>query len=367
MKLSLYVARKFLFAFVMVLSAFGGILILLDLIEELHRAAGSPAIGFSQAAWLAALNTPDGLYRILPLITILAAIVLFVGLSRTSELVVIRASGRSALRTLVAPVLTAIALGVFGVAVLNPIVATSSDAYQTLRSHYSTAGSGNVLSVTREGLWLRQAGANGQVVIRAEHASLDGTRLTNASFISLDSNGQPLRRIDAATADLQRGAWALSHAKVWQLKGATNPELTAKTETRMSLPSDLTRDQIRDSFGAPEEIPIWQLPDFIARLQKAGFSAREHRVWFQMELALPLLMAGMVLIGAGFTMRHARFGKTGMMVLLALISGFAIYFLRNFAQALGNSGQIPVVLAAWGPPVAAVFLALGLLLHLEDG
>ena len=28
---------------------------------------------------------------------------------------------------------------------------------------------------------------------------------------------------------------------------------------------------------------------------------------------------------------------------------------------------IPIILAAWGPPVAALLLPLGLLLHLEDG
>jgi lipopolysaccharide export system permease protein len=55
------------------------------------------------------------------------------------------------------------------------------------------------------------------------------------------------------------------------------------------------------------------------------------------------------------------------MVLFALLAGFGFFFLRNFAQALGDSGQIPVLLAAWSPPVAAVMLSLGLLLHLEDG
>lgn len=366
MTLNLYIARKFLIGFLLVMAAFAGILMLLDLVEELHRSAGG-SISFAQAAQLAALNTPDGLYRILPLITILAALVLFLGLARTSELVVIRAAGRSALRTLMAPVLTALAIGVFGVGVMNPIVATSSDAYDALQNHFNAPGSGNVLSITREGLWLRQAGPDGQTVIRADRSSLDGTHLVNASFIGLDSQGRPVTRVEAATADLGAGAWKLTDAKIWHLAGTSNPELSAKTEAQMTLPSDLTRDQIRDSFGNPGAIPIWQLPDFIDRLVKAGFSAREHRVWLQMELALPLLLAAMVLIGAGFTMRHARFGKSGLMVLLSLISGFAIYFLRNFAQALGNSGQIPIMLAAWGPPLVAIFLALGLLLHLEDG
>ncbi|HQN39009.1 MAG TPA: LptF/LptG family permease, partial [Thermoanaerobaculia bacterium] len=62
-------------------------------------------------------------------------------------------------------------------------------------------------------------------------------------------------------------------------------------------------------------------------------------------------------VGAGFTMRHARSGQTGTMVLLAIVSGFAIFLLRNFAQVLGENGQIPVVLAAWSPPLAAVLLS----------
>jgi lipopolysaccharide export system permease protein len=75
----------------------------------------------------------------------------------------------------------------------------------------------------------------------------------------------------------------------------------------------------------------------------------------------------MVLLAAGFTMRHVRHGGVGKMVLAAVLAGFGIFFLRNFAQVLGASGQIPVAIAAWSAPVATVLLAVGLLLHLEDG
>ena len=56
-----------------------------------------------------------------------------------------------------------------------------------------------------------------------------------------------------------------------------------------------------------------------------------------------------------------------LLVLLALLGGFAIFFLRNFAQVLGENDQIPIVIAAWSPPIAAALLAVSLLLHLEDG
>jgi lipopolysaccharide export system permease protein len=147
-----------------------------------------------------------------------------------------------------------------------------------------------------------------------------------------------------------------------------NPEKTASaTPDGMAIPTNLTRDSIRDSFGTPSAISFWDLPDYIKGLEHAGFSARSHKVWLQMELAQPLLLAAMVLIAAGFTMRHARMAKTGSLVLAALLCGFAVFFLRNFGQILGENGQLPVVLAAWSTPIAATLLALGLLLHLEDG
>jgi lipopolysaccharide export system permease protein len=75
----------------------------------------------------------------------------------------------------------------------------------------------------------------------------------------------------------------------------------------------------------------------------------------------------MVLIAAGFTMRPQRGRRVGLLVLTAVVLSFGLYFLRNFAQILGDNGQIPVALAAWAPPVAGIAAALGLLLHLEDG
>ncbi len=86
-----------------------------------------------------------------------------------------------------------------------------------------------------------------------------------------------------------------------------------------------------------------------------------------MELARPLFLVALMLVGAGFTMRHSRLGRTGISVLAAIMLGFGLYYIRNFAQIMGENGQIPAILAAWAPPFAALMLALGLILHMEDG
>lgn len=372
MTLSLYLARRFLVTFLGVFGVFLLLLLMIDMVEQIRRFAGT-TVPLAEAARLAALNTPGMLYQILPLVTVLATIALFLALSRSSELVAIRAAGRSGLRILMAPVATAVAIGAVAVAVMNPLVAATSRAYEA-RSNALQRGGESILSVSREGLWLREGSEAGQRVIRADRANLDGTRLFRVTFIDFPppgaadgrATGGPLARIEAAEAELVPGAWVLTDAKRWDF-ARPNPERDATTLPRLELPTTLTRDQIRDSFGTPSAIPIWQLAAFIDSLDRAGFAALEHRVWFQMELALPLLMAAMVLVAAGFTMRHARAGNRGLMMLLAVVAGFAIFFLRNFARVMGENGQIPVLVAAWTPPVAAILLSLGLLLHLEDG
>lgn len=365
MTLHLYFARRFLVCFLSVFLIFFGILTLIDLIEQIRR-FGSADIGFGRLLILAFLNVPESLYRILPLVMILATLWLFLALARSSELVVTRASGRSALKSLVAPVLVALLLGVIAVAAFNPIVAATQKQYDTERARIS--GVASTLSVSAEGLWLRQGTREGQTVIRANRANFDGTILFGVTFLGYDGQGQPTFRIEADRAELVTGAWSIAGAKEWRFDSeAVIPEVDAFETDRMSLASNLTRAQILDSFGTPSTIPIWELPGFISRLEAAGFSARVHRTFFQMELALPILLVAMVLVGAGFTMRHTRFGRTGLMVLMALGLGFTLYFIRNFVAILGENGQIPVIMAAWGPPLAAVLLPLGLLLHLEDG
>ena len=365
MTLHLYFARRFLWVFAAVTVIFLLILFLLDMIEQL-RVFGPRDVSFGEVVKLTLLNVPTGLYRILPLIVILSTITLFLSLARSSELVVTRAAGRSAMRALIAPVVAVFLIGVVSVAAFNPIVAATAKQYDVLSTRYKL-GVESVLSISQEGLWLREGTAEGQTVIRAVRSNQDGTHLFNVTFIHFQKDQGPDTRVEADEAILTPGAWTLLNAKEWKLADSTNPERDAISHASLAIPSSLTSDQIADSFGTPSGIPIWELPAFIQRLDKAGFSARQYRVWLQMELAMPLMLVAMLLIGAGFTMRHTRLGRTDLMILGALLFGIGLYFLRNFVQILGESGQLPIYIAAWAPPVAAICLTLALLLHLEDG
>ena len=126
-----YFARRFLVVFLGIFGAFFLIMMFVDLVDQLRRFNGDDA-SFLDVLILTLLNVPQGIYQILPLIMILTAIALFLSLSRSSEMVVTRASGRSALRSLTAPLAVALAIGFAAVSILNPIVAGTSKQYEAL-------------------------------------------------------------------------------------------------------------------------------------------------------------------------------------------------------------------------------------------
>ncbi|MDR9395493.1 LPS export ABC transporter permease LptG [Roseovarius sp. SYSU LYC5161] len=363
MILHLYFARKFFWTFAGIAAVFAVLLALIDLVDELQD---FPDLPFARVAEIVALNLPHANYEILPLVMILATVALFVRLARSSELVVVRAAGRSALRGLIGPVSVAALVGVIAVSMFNPIVAAASKRYNDLVNGYLDSGS-SILAIASEGLWLRQGSSDGQTVIHARRASSDLGTLHDATFIAFSPDGEPLRRIAANTARLTEGAWRMRDVKLWNISIGDNPESTARQLDTYELPSALTQDRIIDSFGKPQFIPVWDLPQFIAQLEEAGFSARRYAVWFQMELSRPLFLVALVLVASAFTMQHTRLSNTGISVLVAVMLGFGLHYVRNFAQILGENGQIPVMLAAWAPPVASLLLAIGILLHMEDG
>jgi len=366
MTLGLYLVRRLALHFALIGAVFFGMLLLFEVVEMVRR-FGVGDTSMPQIVWLSLLRVPATFYQIVPLLTILASMALFLGLARSSELVVTRSAGRSAMRMLREPFIATLLFGALLVAGFNPLVAAASRAYQERLAALQSPDQQAQISLEGSALWMRQGDERGQTVIRAQSIDADGLGFRDVSFLLFERDtGVPLIRIEAAQARLLPGRWLLTDAKRWDL-GAANPEREAYSYPALELASDLTGERIRESFARAGTLSVWDLPEFIGALDRAGMATRPHRAQFQSELALPLLMAAMLMVGAVLNLRHSRAGGAGMNVLLTVLAGFALFFMRSFAQVLGENGQIPLSLAIWTPPIASMLLALGVLLHLEDG
>lgn len=370
--LNLYIARVFityaLFAFLAVFA----LIMMVDLVE-LMRDNKKGGASFGDLVWMAFLHAPSVTIKAAPFTILLSSMICFATLANRSELVVTRAAGVSALQVIMPALISAALLGIMAFTVYNPVASAFAARFEHLQERYFDKTS-SALTVSADGVWLRQGDESGQTVVRAQRASATVDRLWKVSVFQFDTGDRLFRRLDAKGAKLEANSWRLSGVSQWTLERGSTPSTTgdvmesiATVSDEVRIPTDLTPERIADSFAAPETISFWSLPGFIALLEQSGFSSDRHTMHLIGLLSTPVVFVAMVLIGAAFSMRHARFGGLGIMALGCVLTGFGYFFLSDVTTALGGSGAVPVMLAGWAPPFAAVLLALGLLLHLEDG
>ena len=364
MLLHIYFFRKFVQKFAITLCIFIIFMLLIDLIEQLRKFAIS--IDFIEVFFLTLLNLPSSVYQILPLIIIISSAWVFLSLARSSELIVFRAAGKSSVSMLITPAILSFLIGVVSISVFNPIVASTSKQYADLKAKL-VDGQETTISIGNEGLWLRQADKKGHTVIRAKRANSDATELYEVTLIKLNEENLSIRRIEAEMITLKDAKWIAKYSIIWPIKFGQNSQSNAKEHELIELPTSLKKEQITDRFGDPSTISVWSLPEFIAQLERAGFSAKRYSVWLHSELAKPIFFLAMMLISAAFCMRQSKVKGTSINVLAAVLLGFFLFYLKNFVLILGINGQLPVFIAAWGPSLAAIFLSLGLFLNREDG
>ena len=364
--LSLYIGRQFAVA---VLAAVGALTLLVglfDFLEILRRAASRPHTGFLLVMGIEALRLPWLMMQILPFGVLLGGIYAFWRMSRASELIVARAAGVSAWQFLALPVLFGAALGAFATAAISPLSARLMARANLLESIYIEVGAGP-LALSNGELWLRQGDSGlvpgGVAILHAHRVALRQHRLTadQVSVFRLGPHDRFLARIEAPRARLARDAWVLEDARTLVAGHLPGPPQSVR------LPTDLTVSRVEESFAAPDTLSFWSLPGFIRLLQRSGFSAIAHRLRFQALLALPLLCATMALVAAGFSVRSGRRSGVGKILASGVAAGFAIFMVSEIADQFGQSGAVPVALAAWAPAASGLMMALALLLHLEDG
>ena len=360
--LSFYIGRNFLLSFAVMFGLFLLLILLFDTVELLRRAANKPDIGFSLVMEMAFLKLPHMGQQAFPFAVLFGGMAAFWRLARSHELVITRAAGVSVWQFLLPVLGLAFLLGLFQIGVLNPLASTTISRYERIEA-VNLEDNKSFLALSKSGLWLRQANAEGQSVIHSNFILQVGQNVELRDVIVFNYKGadQFSGRIDAETARLEDGFWHMINAWV------NIPEMPPRFEKDYWLATDLTLNRIQDSFAPPETMSFWDLPSFITTLTKAGFSAVRHRLYWHSLLASPFLMCAMVLIAATFTLRHSRQGGGAYVVGGGLLAGFILYFFSDIVFALGLSDSIPIILAAWTPSGVATLLGLATLLHLEDG
>lgn len=358
--LSRYLAKVYTLSFLQLLGILLAIVYLFDTVELLRRAAKFDNVPFTLVLQMGFLKLPEIGQVVLPFAVLFSALYTFWFLARRHELVIVRAAGLSVWQFLGPIVGVSLLIGIFHMTVINPIGAMLVSRYQVMEAQYLQAKE-NTVSVGEQGLWLRQKTEGGGIILHAERVQMPEWKLTGVTTFFFTEAGDFVRRTDSRTAILEPGNWTFLNVTINE---PGKPPVMVASE---HLQTNLTVTEIEESFSTPEQTPFWSLPGYIRTMEATGFDSRKLRIHYQSLLAQPLLFAAMVVLAATVSLRVARFQPVALMIGGGVVIGFLVFFASSFLKALGASDQIPVLLAAWFPPLIALTLGISVILTTEDG
>ncbi len=337
---------------VMLVLIFGVILLAESLnVGRVRYLAEVGGAGLAAASMLAA--AARWTLRTLSVIVLVGAILGILDLQVRQEFNVIKASGRSIWSAMRAPLAATIIAGL-GVSLFLDSEVTRWDRA------LNPTQAGDQGAVSSDGaLWLEQVGNGQRYVMRAERVQPGATVVNDVTFF-LESDFE-FDRIFAPQVQLGTGEWQIVTGTAFSL--AALPVQIADYR----IPTESTRAELALRLSSTQDMTIFELAGALAG-QLGDPSLRDAvATRFLRLLALPLLLAGSVLIAFAFTSGYRRSNKYGAAVLYGIVLGFVVFFVTELADRAGSAGALDPMFAAVGPAFVAVVVGVTVLLYREDG
>ncbi len=356
-----YIGRMYLRVFGLTFVALVGIFQIstfIDLSDKLFK--GTPARMLFTYMWY---QTPQYIYWCIPVSVLIGGLVTVGILTRTSELVVMRACGISLYRAAAPLLVFAVVAG--GVLFLfeENVLAHSNRRAEELR-HVIRGGSPRTLDVL-DRRWM--LGRTGEIY---NYVFFDPkrTELTGFSVFRFASRAGRLQsRAFYRTVAFTGQATGFEQAVVWHARDGWVREFDRQVGQRSYRPVERA-----DLFVEPpqyfmteqtpaERMTYAQLKRYIVELRASGINVTDYEVELYRKVSFPWVTIIMTLIALPFAVTTGRRGAMygiGLGIVLALV----YWITMSVFGAIGASGVIHPLLAAWAPNILFAASAAYLLL-----
>ncbi len=354
-----YIARRFLFFFLLVALGVGICLFLVDMVELLRKSASVEDFNFAFLLKMAGLHFPFLFEQTLPFTVLLATVATYATLTGNNELIALRASGISVWQFTAPSAAVALALGFAAITLLNPLAVLSNERFKELELKHLEKG--NVLSpLTGEGLWVKEGDEENYTIVHVGRFLPRRNRLAGVKLFFF-TDGEYYARVDAGAAFIRQDGWEMKSA--WLTPVGGQP----LARGNYFYGTDLSVDKIRENLTSPEQVHLWQYAQFIAGLRRAGLDTKAHAMQYGSLLARPLFLTAMLLLGMIFSLRATRRGHRVLFIAAGILVGSTFYIFVEFFHRLGVSGAIPVGLAVITPIFVGAIASCLALAQIEDG
>lgn len=355
-----HLASLFLRNLALIVGVLAGLYGLIEFIERVddfieHRAALLHYVRYPL------YKLPVMVTQLLPMALMLAAFTTIGQLSRTHQLTALRSGGVSFWQT---------TRPLFAVGALFSLFMLAGNCWLV---PWANREAGYILDTeirgkesrkpANEDLYIR----HGQSILRVARSYPQKNELQGVMLLDFDRHFNLTRRVEAQIARYEG-------KDLWRLQSVTernfDPERRNLTSLKRygELPVDLGSgpQELTEIWSTPTDLTVTELMEINARMERSGQNPRRYQSELYFRISQSVMPLIVVLIGVPFALQRGRKASLGAGVALCL-AVFVIYILlQAIGMALGNSGLLPLPLAAWSANLLLVLTGAWLFLTLEN-
>lgn len=337
--LARYIFREFLRTSAMILAGILVLFLSVSFLKEAdefikHRASISQIVRFYL------YSVPGMASQGLPFAALLGTLLSLGTLSRHQEITAMRAGGVSVLGMVLPVILGGLllsALGFLNSEVVMPKYAARASFIQKVEVERKQQRA--VFQTHR--LWLR--GPDNSIA-NISLVTPDRTEMIGINIFKLNPDFSVRERISA-----KRLVW---DNEVWRLREAQ--KFVPDKDAIIIRPAD---DEIYNIVDRPadmgmivkraEEMNFAELWEYVHKLKASGYKALRHEVDLHGKIAYPLASLLMVMIAIPFSLPRVRSGGAARGIALAVLIAAVYWAIQSGGRAMGLSGALRPVHAAW--------------------
>jgi len=358
--MDLYILRSFFFFTLLFLAAFVFIFHTFTFFELLED-IGKHHIGWGTVLQYFFFLTPFMFYQLLPVAALIGVLVTLGVLSKNNEVTAFKACGVSLYRMALPLLLAGVAMAAVMFSLDDTVLPTCNQRQDALRNQIKGRPAQTFFQPRRQ--WIFG----------------EGNRLYNYDYFDPQHGlfaGLSIFELDPATFQLKKRAFATRAKYEESLNGWVLEEGWVRNfeEGRVASFGNFRVTELAEFTEPPSyfnrEVRAYtqmswaELGAYIRELHQAGFDVSRLSVQWHKKFAYPVILPIILFLAIPFAFLVGTRGAVGGLVVGVAI-GIVYWAFSALAEAIGAAGQLPPVVAGWGPAVVFGFTGLYFFLRMR--
>jgi len=346
-----YIAKQVLVSIFSVLGVLIVVVGLLDLVDEIKKINDDYTI--SLAFLYVILNSPQNIYEILPIATLMGSLIGLSKLSSTNELNAAKSSGLSFLK------ITSITLktGLLIVLITFLIGEFIAPKGQQLANNIKNLSESTRLSMKNtDGIWIK----NNRSFIHI--AKVYPNKIVQEVSLYRFNNKQQL--IESIYAE--EGYYANG---LWKMKNVTSTsfmkkDIEIKAEAEATFQEFIDLDLFDIMIIKPSQMTLFQLKTYINYLNNNLMESKTYEIEFWSKFSIPLSCLVMFLLTTPFVHSNIRSASFGKRIFLGILLGITLFLFNQTLSKLSVIIDINPIISSFLPLIILIIISLAIIKRL---